>query len=111
MKAQNIIKKAHTLYKAMEIKIKGEEANDTVIAIIKEGKHHQELLDLTFKVSEETSLSINSVYMFVYEALQTILNVENATKIDEIIEAIGETEADAYTGELTAWLAENVHHV
>ena len=110
MTIKNIIKKANTLYEAMETKQRGEEPNNKTITILKEGKYHQKLLNLTFKVSEETSLSMDSVYMFVYEVLAHI-SESQATSIQELEENILDIEPDVYTGELTDWLGENNNHV
>jgi hypothetical protein len=84
---------------------KHRKCDDRDIAIIKDGDMHDTLLNITFEVSEKTSLGMDSVYQFTYEALQALSEYEDN---DEAIDSI---EADTYTGELTSWLAETCNHI
>ena len=112
MTTKNIIKKADQLYNGMEW-LKLDEDNGRVIIKDEEKigeKLHQELLDLTFKVSEETQLSMDSVYGFTQNAL-VFISDSTADNEDDLREAGYEIEADSYTGQLTGWLAQNNNHV
>lgn len=73
---------------------------------LKEGSP-QWMRDVVFAASDNTSFY--TVYDFVNEAVGVIADCEDDE--DEIRDAINEIEADVYTAELTAWLAENVNHV
>jgi len=96
-----IQEKAEKLVSGMTHTVRG----DKTIVIIKYGELHDTLLNITFEVSEATSLSMDSVYKFTYEALVAL------SENDDTDEARESIEADTYTGELTAWLAENVNNV
>lgn len=111
MTTKNIIKKAQYLYEGMDWQKRKEgQDNETTIAVIvdREGKRYQELLDLTFKVSEKASLSMDAVYSFTLEALKHIAD-STATSMDDL--EYPELEADVYTSDLTEWLNERNEHV
>lgn len=68
------------------------------------------LIDMTYKVSEDTQLSSDSCYLFVWEALRIIAD-SAADSIDNLRDEGRDIEADSYTNQLTSWLAESVNHV
>jgi hypothetical protein len=102
-----IQEKAEQLSKLMGTKTK--ENGETIIIITAEDgtEDYETMLNLTFKVSEATNLSMDSVYSFTYEALQAYADADDKD-IDDVAFNL---EADVYTGALTAWLSENVNHV
>ncbi len=110
MKTQALIEHATALYYQMEPKVFDD--GETRVIIKDDGDNHQELVDLTFKVSEETNLSMDSVYLFTLQALD-IIGDANETELteDNIQELSSNIEADVYTGDLTEWLSESDNHV
>lgn len=108
MKNQKLIKHARDLYDQMEYK-KFDNGIERV-TIKSNCKNHQELLDLTFKVSEQTNLSMDSTYSFTLQALN-IISDSMATTENELNKAIDNIEADIFTSDLMEWLQESVYHV
>jgi len=68
-----------------------------------ESKLHKACVDLTFRVSQATSLDSDSVYDFTSEALEKLAEADPKDS-DEAQDALCEIEPDIYTGDLTAWL-------
>jgi hypothetical protein len=103
--------KAKALYDQMEYKKfqRGDE-EDTRVIIKDDAADRQELIDLTYKVNESTSLSMDSTYKFTMEALALIADSE-ANNEDDLFELSSQFEADPYTGQLTEWLNESNFHV
>ena len=106
-----IQEKAQELYKGIDWKeINGDQGNKIVV-ITAEFKSavYNDLSTLTLLVSEETSLSNDSVYRFVMESLGSIADSEGSK---EEIQDIGhQIEADYMTSDLTEWLNESNYHV
>lgn len=109
MKLQGLKKQASKLYKAIDWK-KIDEDTKRVVITERSGNNYEDLLKITFKVSEDTNLSTDSVYEFTMEALGVIADASGDT-IDEIREAGYEIEADAYTSSLIEWLNQSNYHV
>lgn len=74
----------------------------------KESELHKACVDLTFKVSQETSLDSDSVYDFTSAVLEAISNCNDE---DEAREAIYGIEPAIYTSELTEWLGKSNYNV
>lgn len=100
---------AAKLYKCMDWQDVTEDEKRVVI-VKREGQEHEELLKITFNVSEETHLSMDSVYRFTMEALGLIADSSAETE-DDLRDAGLEIEADVYTSDLTNWLGESNYHV
>lgn len=64
---------------------------------------HKSCVDLTFKVSQATSLDSDSVYEFTQAALDCIAEA-NTDDRDEAFDHLQEIEPDVYTSQLTEWL-------
>ncbi len=94
-----IIERANKLSNQMGVK---NFDNGISRVIILDGENHQELVDLTFTVSQETSLDSDSVYEFTSEALDLI---GGAQEDDDLQELSTNIEADVYTSDLTDFLA------
>lgn len=82
-----------------------------VIISKSEGKEHDELLNLTFQVSKETQLSMDSVYEFTMNTLEALADSTATDENDLRDSGIESIEADVYTGDLTAWLNQSNYHV
>lgn len=74
----------------------------------KESELHKACVDLTFKVSQETSLDSDSVYDFTAAVLEAISDCNDE---DEARDAIYEIESAIYTSELTEWLGKSNNNV
>jgi hypothetical protein len=111
MKIEQITKEAAKLYRSMDW-LEMQDSSKRVVIVPKEGAIYDTLLDMTFKISEETQLSMDSVYRFTMEALGTIADADaDGLTEDNIQELSSSIEADVYTSELTDWLGENNNHV
>lgn len=75
-----------------------------------ESELHKACVDLTFRVSEATSLDSDSVYDFTSEALEKLAEA-NPKNRDEALDALCEIEPDVYTSDLTEWLGKSNNNV
>lgn len=110
MKPVDLVALAAKLYDQFDYKKRNEGTSEekTIVIIKDNAEDYKKLVDLTYFVNSETSLSMDSTCQFTMQALGLLADSE-AKNEDELSEL--EPEADVYTGELTAWLAENVNHV
>lgn len=102
----NIAKKAQRYLDTMEVKNREDKS---IVCFKIEKINCKEYQDLV-NVLSEVKLSLDSVMMFAYQSLNTIID-SNAKSEEQAHEAIDAMEPDVYTGRLTAWLAENAYHV
>lgn len=105
---EKIIKRANELCRQIDWK-KFSEDLSKVIILPREGKDYDDLLEITFQLSEKSSLSNDSVYEFTMDALLLIAD-SSANNIDELRELSSQIEADVYTSDLTAWLNQSNAH-
>lgn len=114
MTSEQITTIADDYYKQFESKhFEGKSENDygfDRIIIKADAKDHDKLVNLTFVVVQETSLSMDSVYLFTQQVLGIIADKAGETK-DDIEQAGYDIEADTYTSDLTSWLNESNTHV
>ncbi len=102
------LEKANSYLNVLEIK--NRESDNKTIAVTKEQAFNTPEYEELTHVLWNINMSIDSVWMFTHEALTALTDQEPETE-ETAHEIIDEIEPDAYTGELTAWLAENTNHV
>jgi hypothetical protein len=99
-----VIKRAGELYNSMDW-LEVSDGSKRVIITPREGQEYQDCLDITFKVSEATSLDSDSVYEFTREALGIIYEADDNASEDKIRDqAYEQIEPDTYTSELTDFI-------
>ena len=102
----NIAKKAQKLLDNLEPKHRECDNKDIIVSKRTCNKEYKQLRDVLMNIQ----MSMDSVYMFAWEALNAITEADAKTLV-EAQEAIDGIEPDIYTSDLTAWLNEHCGHV
>ena len=102
----NIAKKAQKLLDNLEPKHRECDNKDIIVSKSTSNKEYEQLCDVLMNIQ----MSMDSVYMFAWEALNAITEA-NAKTEEQAHEAIDQIEPDVYTSDLTSWLNESNYHV
>ena len=107
----NIIKKAELLAANIENK-KFEDGVERVIISNKASKAiNQELSNLIIKVRDNTNLSTDSIYQFVWDSLCLISEQDEDATTEQLEDMLCEIEGDIYNHNLTNWLNKSNQHL